>query len=92
MMQQQEHHNNPSVTTVIFFTLLQKSWQNYSPEQGKVRIAGSGNLGKTTLTSKLFSPWVTAGLKYRTEFSESIQLGSSCLRWKKQGQKQKRQL
>lgn len=87
MMQQQGNHNKSSVFTVIFFTLLQKSWQNYSLEQGKVRVAGSGNLGKPSLTSKLHSPWVTVGLKYRTEFSESIQLGSSGLWWKKEGRK-----
>lgn len=39
MMQQQGHRNNPSVITVTFFTSLQKSWQNYSLEHGKARIA-----------------------------------------------------
>lgn len=75
--------------TEVFFTLLQESWQNYSLEQEKVRTAGSGNPGETTVTSKLRSPWVIVGLKYRTEFSESIQLGRSGLWWQRAGRKQK---
>lgn len=64
--------NSREITTTLlwsllyFFTLFQIGWQSYSPEQVKVKIAGSGNLCKTAL--KLCSPWVTVGLKYKNEF------------------------
>lgn len=54
--------------TALFFTLFQVSWQNYSLEQVKVKIAGPGNLHKTASTLKLRSLSVTVGLKYKNEF------------------------
>lgn len=60
--------NNSFVITALFFTLFQVSWQNYSLEQVKVKIAGPGNLHKTASTLKLRSLSVTVGLKYKNEF------------------------